>query len=390
MPSAQGPVEGHGLRQTRRCRRHTFVNTPFRTPAPPLNLRPGMPDDPIRPDDPDLALLERAPEAARVAVLLPNSTAADSVDPKLLATLALVAEDYASAARADSTLDTYVKHWNAFRAWCAAHGCNALPASAQTLLLYLAARAEEGLRPATLSVTMSAIAYEHERAGAPTPTTHLDVKKTWRGIRRRLGTASRKKEPLSEAELRRMIEALPAGLIGLRDRALILLGFAGGFRRSELVALQHDQLRFVNQGLEALVARSKTDQEGQGHVKMVAYGSDPETCPVRAVKDWLALSGVSAGAVFRPISRHQKLGPRALTGHAVAIIVKRAAAAAGLSTPDLSGHSLRAGFVTAAASGGADYPSIMDQTGHKSLNTVHGYNRRTNKWKKPASAKLGL
>jgi integrase len=111
---------------------------------------------------------------------------------------------------------------------------------------------------------------------------------------------------------------------------------------------------------------------------------------VRAVKDWLELSGIVEGPVFRPINRHQQLGARALTGHAVAVIVKRVAADAGLPTPELSGHSLRAGFVTAAAGGGADYPSIMDQTGHESLDTVHGYNRRKDKWKKPASAKLGL
>ena len=316
--------------------------------------------------------------------------AVSAFDTKQLATLALAAEDYASASRADSTVDTYIKHWNAFTAWCVAHGRDALPASERTLMAYLAARAEERVRPATLSVTLSAIAYEHERAAHPSPTDHRDVKKTWRGIRRRLGTASAKKEPLSVSELRRMIDALPPGLTGLRDRALILLGFAGGFRRSELVALQHAHLRFVGEGLEAVVERSKTDQEQRGHLKVIAYGSDPESCPVRALKDWLALSGITQGPVFRPINRHGHLGARALTGHAVAVIVKQRAGAAGLPTPELSGHSLRAGFVTAAAGGGADYPSIMDQTGHENLNTVHGYNRRKDKWKKPASAKLGL
>ena len=304
--------------------------------------------------------------------------------------LALVAEDFASASRADSTVDTYIKHWNAFVEWCTEHDCVSLPATPQTLVFFLAARADEGIRPATLSVALSAIAYEHERTNQPSPTDDRNVKQTWRGIRRRLGTAPRKKEPLSASDLQRMMEALPSGLIGMRDRAIILLGFAGGFRRSELVALEHSHLRFVSQGLEAFLERSKTDQEQQGHVKMIAYGSDPSTCPVRAVKDWIELSAITTGAVFRPINRHGQLGARALTGHAVAVIVKRVAAAAGLPTPELSGHSLRAGFVTSAASGGADYPSIMDQTGHKSLNTVYGYNRRKDKWKKPASAKLGL
>jgi len=312
------------------------------------------------------------------------------ISPKPLSTLDLAAEDYASASRADSTLDAYIQRWNAFSAWCTAHGRTAAPATPQTLVMYLAARADQGIRPSTLSVTLSAITYEHERTGHPSPAGHRDVKQTWRGIRRRLGTAPKKKAPLSAAELQRMMDTLPPGLIGLRNRALLLLGFAGGSRRSELVALQRAHLRFVGQGIEVLVERSKTDQEQRGHVKVIAHGSDSTTCPVRALKDWLELSGIAEGPVFRPINRHEQLGARALTGHAVAEIVKRAASAAGLPTPELSGHSLRAGFVTAAASGGADYPSIMDQTGHQNLDTVLGYNRRKDKWKKPASAKLGL
>jgi integrase len=112
--------------------------------------------------------------------------------------------------------------------------------------------------------------------------------------------------------------------------------------------------------------------------------------PRAHAKDWLELSGLVEGPVFRPITRHEKLGSRALTDHAVAVIVKRSASKVGLAIPELSGHSLRAGFVTEAARNGADYPAIMDQTGHESLTTVHGYNRRKKKWEKPASAKLGL
>jgi hypothetical protein len=166
------------------------------------------------PETPDVTVDSPVPAEAAATV---------AVDPNALATLELVAEDYASASRADSTLDTYVKHWNAFVAWCSAHRCMALPATAQTLVVYLAARAEQGTRPATLSVALSAIAYEHERAGHPSPTDHRDVKKTWRGIRRRLGTAPTKKDPLSAGDLQRMMEALAPGLIGVRDRALLLL-----------------------------------------------------------------------------------------------------------------------------------------------------------------------
>jgi integrase len=165
---------------------------------------------------------------------------------------------------------------------------------------------------------------------------------------------------------------------------------AGAFRRFELVALDYADLKFVSEGLETLVRRSKTDQEGKGLTKVITYGSDPATCPVRSVKDWLELSGIVEGPVFRPINRHEHMSAKRLTGFAVAVIVKRLAKKAGLPIPQLSGHSLRAGFVTEAKKNGADSPAIMDQTGHTSLTTVHGYNRRKKKWDQPASAKLGL
>lgn len=187
-----------------------------------------------------------------------------------------------------------------------------------------------------------------------------------------------------------MYAELPAGILGLRDRALIGLGFAGGFRRSELVALDVADLTFVADGLEALVRRSKTDQEGKGLTKNVASVRDPSMCPVSAVRAWLELAGIGAGPVFRPINRHGRVSGKRLTAHAVAVILKRAATAAGLPVRDLSGHSLRAGFVTESKKHGADDAAIMDQTGHTSLAMLQRYHRRTRKWEKPASAKLGL
>jgi integrase len=226
--------------------------------------------------------------------------------------------------------------------------------------------------------------------GHSSPRSDRLVRETWKGIRRRLGVAQDQKHPVTAREIRQMIDVLPSGLLGLRDRALITLGFAGGFRRSELVALNCDDLRFVDEGLEALVRRSKTDQEGAGLLKVIAYGSDPASCPVRALKDWLELAAIGEGPVFRPINRHEQIADKRLTDFAVAFVIKRVAKKAGLPTPQLSGHSLRAGFVTEAKRHGADDAAIMDQTGHKSLAMVHRYNRRTKKWEKPASAKLGL
>lgn len=300
------------------------------------------------------------------------------------------AQGYAQAARAQGTLTAYRKHWTAFSLWCEQQGFCALPAAPQTLALYLAARADEGRKVATLSLALSAISQAHVVAGHPSPRSDRLVSETWKGIRRRVGVAQRQKDPISAKEIRQLMDELPAGLVGFRDRALITLGFAGGFRRSELVALDCMDLTFVSEGLEALVRRSKTDQEGAGLIKVIAFGSDPSTCPVRATRDWLELSGIGEGPVFRPINRHEQLSDKRLTDFAVAVIIKRAAKKAGLPTPQLSGHSLRAGFVTEAKKNGADDAAIMDQTGHKSLAMVHRYHRRTKKWVKPASSKLGL
>ena len=318
-----------------------------------------------------------------------KATTTAIVNPELGA-LGESAKGYAAAARAAATRKAYAKQWAAFQAWCAQQGLCGLPAAPQTVALYLAARADQGRKVTTIELALTTISQAHLVAGYVSPRSDRLVKETWKGIRRRLGVAKAKKDPITAPELRRMMDVVPTGLLGLRDRALLLLGFAGGFRRSELVALNVSDLRFVPEGLEALVRRSKTDQEGEGLTKVVAYGSDPATCPVRAAEDWLALSGLTEGAVFRPINRHERLGADRLSDFAVAVVVKRLAKKAGLPTPQLSGHSLRAGFVTEAKKNGADYPAIMDQTGHTRLETVHGYNRRKKKWQKPASSKLGL
>lgn len=333
--------------------------------------------------------LTAPPASAPDALVVPESASNALAGPEHDA-LVESAKQYAAAARAATTRKAYAKQWSAFEAWCTERGACALPAASQTVALYLTARADKGRKVSTLELALTTISQVHLIAGHASPRSDRLVKETWKGIRRRLGVAKSKKDPITSLELRRMMDVVPSGLIGVRDRALVLLGFAGGFRRSELVALNVGDLRFVPEGLEALVRRSKTDQEGEGLTKVVAYGSDPATCPVRTAQDWLALSGISEGPIFRPIDRHGNIAVHRLSDFAVAVIVKRLAKKAGLPTPQLSGHSLRAGFVTEAKKNGADYPAIMDQTGHTKLDTVHGYNRRKKKWQKPASAKLGL
>lgn len=297
---------------------------------------------------------------------------------------------YMKASKADGTHAAYAKHWRLFESWCAQYGLVPLPASPEVVAMYAAARADNGWKVATIQLALSAIWECHKKERAVSARGHEIVVETMKGIRRKLGVAQAAKSPLRTADLRRLLGVTSTGLIGARDRALLLLGFAGAFRRSELVALDVADLAFVREGLEITVRRSKTDQEGKGKVKAVAFGSDPSSCPVRLLQDWLELAALTEGAVFRPVDRHGNIGAKRLSDFAVATLIKRTAKKAGMATPKLSGHSLRAGFVTEAAENGAEYIDIMKVTGQEELSTVFKYDRRRKLWEKPASAKLGL
>ena len=210
------------------------------------------------------------------------------------------------------------------------------------------------------------------------------------GIRRTHGTAQRRVAPMLPGQLRAVSAALPAGLLGLRDRALLLLGFAGALRRSNLAALAVEDLAFTADGLEVTLRRSKTDQEGAGFKVGVPFGSDPATCPVRAVKAWLEAAQLTAGPLFREVTRHGHVEAAALAGGSIARIVKRSAEAAGLNSATFSGHSLRAGLATAAAKAGKSTHAIMRQTGHKSADMVARYVREASLFSDNAAAGIGL
>src|SRR6185295_17201361 len=169
---------------------------------------------------------------------------------------------------------------------------------------------------------------------------------------------------------------------------LILIGFAGAFRRSELVALTVADVQFTHDGLVVRLHHSKTDQEGVGATKGIPYGSTPATCPVRTLRAWLDAAGIAEGPIFRPINRWGQLGPRALSGHAVAAIVKQLAAHAGYDPAAFSGHSLRAGLATAAAAAGVAYHSLKKQTGHKSDQILQRYIRDGSLFRENAAAQV--
>lgn len=298
------------------------------------------------------------------------------------------ATGYVRASKAANTVKAYRSDWDAFSSWCDQHGVSALPAAPQTLAVYLAEGARV-YRPSTLARRCSSIAVAHEMAGHDSPTRHVLVRGVMSGIRRTLGTASEQKAPILTADLRRMVAALPDTIAGVRDRALLLLGFAGAFRRSELVALDTDNLDDRSDGLVVTISRSKTDQEGEGRIVGIPYGSDPQTCPVRAVRAWLEHSGIDRGPVFRPVRHHRVLATR-LTDRSVALIVKRVCKTAGFDPMAYAGHSLRAGLATSAAAAGVSERSIMAQTGHRSLPTVRKYIRSGGVFRDNAAAAVGL
>jgi integrase len=216
------------------------------------------------------------------------------------------------------------------------------------------------------------------------------VANTMKGLRRTLGTAPVQKAPALTEEIRAMVEVADPGIIGARDRALLLLGFAGAFRRSELVGFDVEDCNFGRDGLTVNLRRSKTDQTGEGRKIGVPFGSCPTTCPVRVPQDWLELAAITTGPLFRSINRHRQVQPGRLSGIDVARIVKKLAERAGLDAANFAGHSLRAGHATSAAIAGAPERSIMNQTGHRSVQMVRRYIRDGSLFRENSAAKLGL
>jgi integrase len=331
-----------------------------------------------------------------------------ALSPDLMFDLAERAADYAVHAKADNTRRAYRADWQHFENWCSSHGLVAMPADPiGTLLAYLTAHA--GLvKVTTLQRRLAAIREAHRYAGAELDTSSVAFRDVWKGIRRIHGQPAAKRSPLLTTALRRTLAALPNNLLGCRDRALLLIGFAAALRRSELAGLETRRkgslagwIEETEDGLTIHLARSKTDQEGDGVTIGVPYGTSLETCPVGAYRAWLQASGIQSGPVFRAIDRHGRLGEHALSGAAVALIVKRAIVAASIAngmTPAeavghaqrFSGHSLRSGLATSAAANDAPGHAIRRQLRHRKFDTTAGYIRTGRLFKQSAATMAGL
>nr|WP_276082357.1 site-specific integrase [Methylobacterium sp. GC_Met_2] len=307
--------------------------------------------------------------------------------PRLPVEAAAIVRAYQLASKADATVRAYRSDVQVFQAWCARFGFRSLPASPEAVAGFLAHEADAGRSASTIGRRLAAIRYGHKLAKAADPTDDEDVRATMKGIRRRVGVAPTQKAAATVDILQMLLARTPDTLTGKRDRALLALGFAGAFRRSELVALDVEDLRDDPEGLRVTVRRSKVDQEGAGFVKAIPTGRYIQ--PVRLVREWLDAAGIVEGPVFRPVSRSGRvrktetvsgLTPR-LTDRSVANILQSYCTAAGLDASTFGAHSLRAGYITTAAERGADLARIMDQSGHRNADTVLGYIRRANAFK---------
>jgi site-specific recombinase XerD len=299
------------------------------------------------------------------------------------------ATKYLQQSRAQNTRRAYRADWADFDGWCSKYRRVSLPAAPDTVAYYLADRSQT-LKTSTLQRRLATISEAHRAADHESPTKHPKVRLVWAGIRREKGTAQAHMKPVLTKHIRLMVGHLPDTLLGARDRALLLLGFAGAMRRSELVGLDVTDLAVADEGLVVNMRRGKTDQFGAGRKIGIPKGEHPETCPVRAVQAWLERSEVVEGPLFRAVNRHGHVSPTRLSDRAVADVVKRSLKTAGKSTRRFAGHSLRAGLITQAAMAGVSERAIQDQSGHKSLLVMRRYIRDGSLFRENAAAKVGL
>jgi len=338
-----------------------------------------------------------------MAKRLPVKAKTGAITP--LASIIEKARAYGEAAKAPNTRRAYSSDWQHFAAWCGDHGLGSLPASNGSVAAYLTAHAET-LKVSTLGRRLAAIRAAHLYAGETLDLTGQAFRDVWAGIRREHGTRPVRKRALVTADLRSVIAALPDNLLGKRDRALLLIGFASAMRRSELANLvtgdcPGHRIDFTGNGLLIDMGRSKSDQEGNGAIIGVPFGSRLQTCPVRALRAWLEASGITVGPIFRGVSRHGHIGSAGITGHGIALAIKQAVyraaltdghdeAAALVLAATVGGHSLRAGFVTAADAAGAPISKIMEQARHARFETTRGYIREADAFRDNAASYLGL
>ena len=295
--------------------------------------------------------------------------------------------------KAKNTLRAYRSDFKDFSVFCAKHGLNSLPAEPKIISLYLT-HLSKNSKISTLKRRLVSISMVHKLKGHYLDTKHPIIMENLMGIRRSKGSIQIGKKPILINHLTSLINVINEQNIDeikkLRDKSIILIGFGGGFRRTELISINHEDLEFVPEGLKITVKHSKTDQFGEGMIKGLPYFASENYCPVINLKKWLQISEIKSGAIFRRFSKGLSLTDKRLTDQSVVLIIKKYLNLAGIDSKNFAGHSLRSGFATVAAESGADERSIMAMTGHKTTQMVRRYIREANLFKNNALNKIKI
>ena len=297
------------------------------------------------------------------------------------------------SSKATNTLRAYKSDFKDFGAFCAKHGFNSMPTEPKVVSLYLT-HLSENSKISTLRRRLVSIGVVHKLKGHYLDTKHPVIIENLMGIKRKKGSIQTGKKPILINHLKQIINVIDEQKIEkikkLRNKTLVLIGFGGGFRRTELISINYEDIDFVQEGVKITVRRSKTDQYGEGMIKGLPFFSNEKYCPVTNLKNWLILSKIKTGPIFRRFAKGSILTRHRLTDQSVVLIIKDCLKLAGIENQNFAGHSLRSGFATVAAESGADERSIMAMTGHKTTQMVRRYIREANIFKNNALSKIKI
>ncbi len=284
------------------------------------------------------------------------------------------------SSKASNTLRAYKADFRDFALFCQQNGFNSMPSEPKIITLYLT-HLSKSSKFSTLKRRLASISVLHKLNGHYLDTKHPIITENLLGIKRVKGTYQKSKKPILINDLKLIINAINQennSKNKVKNKALVLIGFAGGFRRSELVSVLYEDVEFVSEGVKIFVKRSKTDQSGEGMTKGIPYFSNPNYCPVVSLKKWMEANDAKTGKIFDMSDKN------------VALTIKKYAAIAGLDKNKYSGHSLRSGFATSTAELGAEERSIMAMTGHKTTQMVRRYIKEANLFKNNALNKIKI
>ena len=284
--------------------------------------------------------------------------------------------------KANNTLRAYKSDFKDFGLFCIQNGFKNLPSDPKIVSLYLTDLSTKEVKLSTIKRRLVSIGVIHKMKGHYLDTKHPVIVENLMGIKRRKGTVQKGKKPILINDLKKILNAIDEKekneLKRIRNKSLILLGFSGGFRRSELVNIEYDDLEFVDEGVKILLKRSKTDQIGEGSIKAIPYFNNTAYCPVNKLREWVKYKNINSGNIYE------------ISDKSVSLIIKKYAILAGLDPNKYGGHSLRSGFATAAAEAGAEERNIMAMTGHKTTQMVRRYIKEANLFKNNALNKIKI